>query len=161
MSLPAPIRMKFMAVGEFCAATGFTRKTVDRYISTGRWLKYQLWVGDSSVPSINLDGYHAWVERRPLPEIPEFCKPRRKPSPGEHHRRRRGAVKNQTPRWANRRAIDAIYAEARRLTIETGVPHQVDHIVPLLGRSVSGLHVEYNLRIVTATENAAKSNRHQ
>lgn len=63
------------------------------------------------------------------------------------------------PSWADREAIAAIYVEAQRLTRETGIPHEVDHIEPLLGKNASGLHVHYNLRVITRTENRRKSNR--
>lgn len=62
--------------------------------------------------------------------------------------------------WADSRAVRAIYAKARRITRETGVPHHVDHIIPLQGTYVSGLHVETNLRIVEGAENLRKGNRH-
>jgi excisionase family DNA binding protein len=61
--------------------------------------------------------------------------------------------------WADPEAIAAIYAEARRLTAETGISHQVDHEIPLLGAFVSGLHVETNLRVLRARDNILKSNR--
>ena len=61
--------------------------------------------------------------------------------------------------WANREAIAAIYAEAARLTRTTGRSYVVDHIIPLKGRTVSGLHVESNLRIIEQSENARKSNK--
>ena len=39
--------------------------------------------------------------------------------------------------------------------------HHVDHIIPLQGAIVSGLHVEGNLRVITATENMIKRNRYE
>lgn len=73
--------------------------------------------------------------------------------------RRRAAKLVRTPTWADQKAIKAIYAEALRLTRETGIKHQVDHVIPLQGRFVSGLHIETNLQILTATANHEKFNR--
>jgi hypothetical protein len=61
--------------------------------------------------------------------------------------------------WANQEAIAAFYVEAALLTRATGRVHVVDHIIPLRGRQVSGLHVENNLRVVERFENARKSNK--
>lgn len=63
-----------------------------------------------------------------------------------------------TPSWADSQAIERIYMNARRLTVETGILHHVDHEVPLQGELVSGLHVEFNLRAIPATENLKKNN---
>ena len=63
------------------------------------------------------------------------------------------------PIWACKESIDKVYAEARRLTIETGILHHADHIVPLKSPIVCGLHVHYNLRTIPATENLQKGNQ--
>jgi hypothetical protein len=71
----------------------------------------------------------------------------------------RAQRKNAMPAWANRKAIARIYREARRVTQETGVKHVVDHVIPLSGKYVCGLHVEGNLMVITHEENALKSNK--
>ena len=61
--------------------------------------------------------------------------------------------------WANNETIKMMYLEAQRLTIETGVRHHVDHIVPLNSSVVCGLHNEFNLMVTTALDNLKKGNR--
>lgn len=76
-----------------------------------------------------------------------------------HASKRRAARIERTPPWADLDAMRAIYAEAQRLTAETGTPHHVDHVIPLQGKLVSGLHVPSNLQILTGSENSKKRNR--
>lgn len=71
---------------------------------------------------------------------------------------RRARKANATPPWADRDKINAIYAEAAALRA-IGVDVDVDHIVPLKGRDVSGLHVHFNLQLMLSTENKSKGNR--
>jgi hypothetical protein len=43
----------------------------------------------------------------------------------------------QTPAWADRKRMMQIYAEAAELTRLTGMPHEVDHTIPLQGRHLA------------------------
>lgn len=67
--------------------------------------------------------------------------------------RKRARKIQACPIWADHAKIDAIYAEAQ----ERGLT--VDHIVPLQGANVSGLHVHWNLQLLTRSENSSKGNR--
>jgi hypothetical protein len=64
-----------------------------------------------------------------------------------------------TPSWSEREEIISLYNEATRLTVETGIPHHVDHIIPITHSLVQGLHVLANLRILTAKKNIERGNR--
>ena len=70
----------------------------------------------------------------------------------------RAKIIDRTPAWADWRAIWRVYGAAKQLTKVTGIPHEVDHIIPLNGKNVSGLHVHYNLQVIPAVENRAKRN---
>jgi len=66
---------------------------------------------------------------------------------------------NATPIWVEIEKIKLLYEESANLTKETGVEHQVDHIIPLISGVVCGLHCFENLQILTAEENKSKGNR--
>lgn len=68
------------------------------------------------------------------------------------------AVVLSAPPWVDRKALYALHEQAQALTRETGVPHHLDHIVPLNHPRVCGLTVPWNLTISTARVNMAKSN---
>lgn len=74
----------------------------------------------------------------------------------------RAAKRNAVPKWINdklKQEIQKYYIDARSKTKETGMHYEVDHIVPLMNESVCGLHVPWNLRVITRYENRSKSNR--
>lgn len=64
----------------------------------------------------------------------------------------------QTPSWANLDKIKGTYELAQYLTETYGRAIHVDHIIPLQGKNVSGLHVEDNLQLLFAKDNLQKSN---
>lgn len=76
--------------------------------------------------------------------------------------RRRAARVLRTPSWLSefdKARIRSKYEEAERLTRETGIAHHVDHVIPLNGEFVSGLHVPDNLQVLTEFANLSKGNR--
>lgn len=87
----------------------------------------------------------------------EWCK-NNKPITRYRRSMRRAAEKQATPSWANVFFIKEAYDLAVLRSKMTGVPHDVDHIVPLQSKLVCGLHWEGNLRVITASENRQKLN---
>lgn len=75
---------------------------------------------------------------------------------------RRAAQIQRTPSWLTPQDLQEIedkYVLARTLTESTGIQYHVDHIVPLLGKNVSGFHCPENLQVIPAIDNLKKSNK--
>ena len=80
----------------------------------------------------------------------------------DRNARRRARKLNATPQWLTpkqKQEIQDIYVECSRMSKETSISHHVDHIIPLQGKTVCGLHVPWNLQILTDAENLLKSNK--
>jgi hypothetical protein len=65
-------------------------------------------------------------------------------------------IKCLTPSDADKSKIQNFYDEAKRLTQETGIKHEVDHVIPV---SLGGLHHQDNLQILPWFENRKKGNK--
>lgn len=66
-----------------------------------------------------------------------------------------------TPLWLSEDdlwMIEEAYSLAQLREQLTGIKWHVDHIVPLQGKTVSGLHVPWNLQVITASANCSKRN---
>lgn len=77
--------------------------------------------------------------------------------------KRRAAKLQRTPKWLKdyfTQEISLFYRRASLIKQFIGEDWHVDHIVPLQGKSVSGLHVPWNLQLLPAIENIKKGNKH-
>jgi hypothetical protein len=76
--------------------------------------------------------------------------------------RKRSSKLKRMPSWLSndeKARIRDFYKIARMMSSTFSVDYHVDHIIPLRGKLVSGLHVPWNLRILKAEENMVKSNK--
>jgi 5-methylcytosine-specific restriction endonuclease McrA len=142
--------------------------TVCRVNGCGRQLKAQglchVHLKDMSKPrtlSIGTSDFSKWQKQQNL----ERSWRKEATSDDRHARARRKrteAIALATPVWlspAHHSEMNAMYARAQELSKKTGVPWEVDHIIPLHGEGVSGLHVPWNMRVVEKSENNKKGNR--
>lgn len=75
--------------------------------------------------------------------------------------KRRAQQSNATPSWLSEDdlwLIEEIFQHREDMTVATGVQHEVDHVLPLINKNVCGLHVPWNLRVITCYENRVKGN---
>lgn len=90
---------------------------------------------------INKKNYKKWISSK-----------RGKKLHAANEAKRRAAKLNATPVWSDLNKIRKIYENCPK-------GYHVDHIIPLQGKNVRGLHVEYNLQYLPASENLSKSNK--
>jgi hypothetical protein len=79
-----------------------------------------------------------------------------------HNSKRRATKLNATPKWLSAEdyiKIQELYEIAQAFRLYTGQEYHVDHIVPLQGKNVCGLHVPWNLQVLEASENLSKHNK--
>ena len=99
----------------------------------------------------------AWHERNP-----EYLKEHYKANKERYvaaRARRRAAQDSATPSWLtaiDKAMIQEMYDVSEARYIQTGIKHHVDHIVPINGKGVAGMHVPWNLQVITAHENLSK-----
>jgi hypothetical protein len=72
------------------------------------------------------------------------------------------SIKRATPRWLTKdqqESITSVYRSCAKMNMEGSIRYHVDHVVPLGGKNVCGLHVPWNLQIIQAVDNLRKGNR--
>jgi len=123
----------------------YYRQNKDRY-NCGKWSKEN--------PDLARAAKLLWKSnnRHKTRQMNAESKRRHPETSTKYRRRRRSAIKKATPRWLNenqRAAIKEFYSNRP-------IGMTVDHIVPLLGKNISGLHVPWNLQYLTPQDNAKK-----
>lgn len=98
-------------------------------------------------------------------KIRELSAAYKQKTPAKHcadQAKRRAVKLLAVPAWlsqSHKIQMAEIYNLSNNMLLSTGVIHHVDHIVPLQSGNVCGLHVPWNLQILTADKNRMKSNR--
>lgn len=90
------------------------------------------------------------------------AKPERKAKQAFYQKTRECRKKMATPKWLTSTQlahISAYYETAAVLSAEFGIKFDVDHIIPIKGKSVCGLHVPCNLQVLEHRSNMSKGNR--
>ena len=96
-----------------------------------------------------------WIKRNPdkrKQASAEYMK-RNRPYYASYASLRTRYFEQACPKWVNKEELLKIYKEASKKGLE------VDNIIPLKHPSVCGLHVPWNLQLLSRSENARKSNK--
>ena len=98
------------------------------------------------------------------PDVDKIYKKQNKSLVNFTNAKRRANTKNRTPDWLtefDKLKIKCYYQVAAMRSQSSGQKWHVDHIIPLQGKNVCGLHVPNNLQIIPAIENMRKNNHYE
>jgi len=104
----------------------------------------------------------AWAKQNPQKTF-EYHRAIRLRNPGQRNlwtMNYRTAKANRMPKWLNDAQLfemESVYTYCSALR-KIGLDYHVDHVVPLRGKSISGLHVPWNLQVLPGRENMSKGN---
>jgi len=113
----------------------------------------------------NKEAVKARANARPIEVVNDYKKKHKLNNP-EYYKAltsvRKRRHRSATPKWITpeqKLAMREMYLQAQKITKITGERYVVDHIIPLISPEVCGLHVPWNLRVITQEENLKKSNK--
>jgi len=115
-------------------------------------------------PKVRLEKKRSWQDNN-RQYVNAYNNSWRKANPDKHAARqaeRRATKKKATPTWLSedqRKSITEVYKLCKKMEKTFRTTYHVDHIVPLNGENVCGLHVPWNLQILEASLNLRKSNK--
>lgn len=126
-----------------------------------RWRAYAAAHYDANRESI-LERHAQWRADNPErnKELGDEWRKRNAPRRRLQLRTYQAKKRKATPAWADLATMQLFYDLADLLTVETGEPYEVDHIVPLRSDIVCGLHNQFNLAVLPRADNRSKGNRH-
>ncbi len=107
-----------------------------------------------------------WAKDNPdkVKEMSRDYRQNNKPLLASNRANYRSKKLNRTPSWMSPKDladIRSIYKMCKKISEKTGTLHHVDHIIPLQGKLVSGLHIPSNLRVIEALSNLSKGNTYE
>lgn len=105
--------------------------------------------------------YTQWKKENKA-QVASAWQKRNKASVNAVTRKRQAAQLQRTPAWLTKhdyKVMESKYAIAAWLSDVVGQKYHVDHVIPLQGKNVSGLHVPDNLSIIPAKDNMVKNNK--
>jgi len=108
------------------------------------------------------EAYSEWKQKNKNKVASNWQK-RNKGTANANTRKYQAAKLKRTPEWLSDFDIlkmKCFYQVAAMRSKESGESWHVDHVIPLQGKKVSGLHVPWNLTIIRGSENVKKSNRY-
>lgn len=141
-----------------CVIHGDSRMSPKGYCLECNRLKSRAWRAANLVRARELDRRVYWRNIEGKAVWHKNYKARHRQSINAAEGERKKAIRLRTPKWADRSAIKKIYDCARELREQTGTNIEVDHIIPLRGKNVSGLHIAENLQISSGMQNRMKFN---